>query len=235
MLPVVKEGPNAVLDLGCASGGVGRRLLEAGKVKELIGAEIFAAAAQQAAKFYDKVYVGDIEGLELDYVGYFDYVICGDILEHLQDPYKVVRRIWGWLKPGGSLLVSVPNVRNFRVWKDLILRGEWRYEADGILDRTHLRFFTRSSCHRMLAEAGFEVYHEQMIVYGPKKLLLDRLTVGLFRDFLATQVFCCGRKPASTRAEEPLQVRRAAPKHLDIAEAAGAFPARSGSLVQPLR
>lgn len=194
MLPLIKEGPNRVLDLGCASGRVGQKLLETGRAKELIGAEIFASAAAEAAKIYNKVYVGDVEESELPYVDHFDYVICGDILEHLKDPYTVVRRISTMLKPGGSLLVCVPNVRNFRVLKNLIFRGQWEYVSSGILDRTHLRFFTRRSCRRMLEEAGLRVYHEEMIVYGPRKKLVNRATLGLFREFLATQVFCCGRK-----------------------------------------
>ncbi len=194
MLPLIKEGPNRVLDLGCASGRVGQRLLETGRAKELIGAEIFGPAAAEAAKIYQKVYVVDVEESELPYVDHFDYVICGDILEHLKDPYKVVRRISTMLKPGGSLLVCVPNVRNFRVLKKLIFQGQWEYVSSGILDRTHLRFFTRSSCRRMLEGAGLRVYHEEMIVYGPKKKLVNHATLGLFGEFLATQVFCCGSK-----------------------------------------
>jgi O-antigen biosynthesis protein len=195
MVPFVETGPNIVLDLGCASGRLGKRLLDAGKAKELIGAEIFPAAAEEAAKLYKKVYVGDVEETEFDYDGYFDYVICGDILEHLKDPYRVVKRIHSWLKPGGSLLVCVPDVRNFRVLRDLVWHGRWEYVSSGILDKTHLRFFTRSTCREMLEEAGFEVYHSQMIIYGPKKNIFNRITAGLFSEFLATQVFCCGRKP----------------------------------------
>jgi O-antigen biosynthesis protein len=194
MLPLIKEGPNRILDLGCASGRVGHHLLERGKAREMIGAEIFAPAAEEAAKLYNKVFVGDVEEMAFDYVDYFDYVICGDILEHLKNPYKVVLKISTMLKQGGSLLVCVPNVRNFRVLKSLIFRGQWEYVSSGILDRTHLRFFTRRSCRRMLEEAGLRVYHEEMIVYGPKKKLANHATLGLFREFLATQVFCCGRK-----------------------------------------
>jgi len=196
MLPLIKAGPNTILDLGCASGRVGQKLLNTGRATELIGAEIFPAAAEEAAKIYNKVYIGDVEAMAFDYENHFDYVICGDILEHLKDPYTMVRRISSMLKPGGSLLVCVPNVRNFRVLKNLLLHGEWEYVSSGILDSTHLRFFTRRSCRRMLEEAGLQVYHEQMILYGPKKNLFDRATFGGFKEFLATQVFCCGRKPA---------------------------------------
>jgi 2-polyprenyl-3-methyl-5-hydroxy-6-metoxy-1,4-benzoquinol methylase len=214
MVPLVKRGPNVILDLGCASGRLGKRLLADGKAKELIGAEIFAPAAEEAAKIYKKVYVGDVEEIDLEYSDYFDYVICGDILEHLKDPYRVVERISTWLKPGGSLLACVPNVRNFRVLRNLIFRGEWNYVSSGILDRTHLRFFTRSSCRRMLADVGLDVYHEKMIIYGTKKTIFDTVTLGCFAEFLATQVFCCARKPERIPRDEPGLKHRAGQGHL---------------------
>ena len=194
LLPFVEEGPNVVMDLGCGSGRVGRRLLAEKRAVEMHGAEIFPGAAEEAAKIYKKVHVGDVEQIAWEYKTCFDYVICGDLLEHLKDPYEMVRRIFSWLKPGGRILVCVPNIRNFRVLKSLVFRGEWKYVDSGILDQTHLRFFTRRSCARMLTEAGFQVYHYHMVVYGPKKTFADRVSFGLFREFLATQVFCCGRK-----------------------------------------
>lgn len=194
MMPHIAAGPNAVLDLGCASGRLGKNLLDAGKAKELIGVEIFAPAAKEAATIYQQVFVGDVEVMEFDYSNHFDYVICGDILEHLKDPYRMTRRIFDWLKPGGCLLACVPNIRNYRVLRRLVFQGKWEYEDSGILDRTHLRFFTRASCRQMLVDAGFQVSFEQMIIYGPRKNLFDRVSFGLFHEFLATQVFCCANK-----------------------------------------
>ena len=195
MLPLIATAPNIVMDLGCASGVFGRKLLEVGKAKEMYGAEMFESAAAQAAEIYTKVYVGDVEQLDLEFDNKFDYVICGDILEHLKDPYTVTRNIFQWLKPGGSLFVCLPNVRNYRLLSDLIFRGKWEYVSAGILDRTHLRFFTRGSLRVMLEDAGFNVYHEHMVIEGPKKTLFNRITFGVFDEFLAAQSFCCGRKP----------------------------------------
>jgi 2-polyprenyl-3-methyl-5-hydroxy-6-metoxy-1,4-benzoquinol methylase len=194
MLPLIKDGPNSVMDLGCAAGVMGRKLLEAGKAREVFGVEIFEPVAAEAATIYKKVHVGDIEEMQLDYKACFDYIICGDILEHLKDPYKIARLLATWLKPGGSLFVCVPNVRNYHVLGDLLLHGKWEYVSAGIMDRTHLRFFTASSCRQLLLDAGLEVYHHQMIVSGPKKLFFNRVTFGLFEEFLGEQTFCCGRK-----------------------------------------
>jgi 2-polyprenyl-3-methyl-5-hydroxy-6-metoxy-1,4-benzoquinol methylase len=199
MLPLIKDGPNIVMDLGCASGVMGRKLLETGKAKEVFGVEIFESAAAEAATIYKKVHVGDIEEMQLDYNGTFDYIICGDILEHLKDPYKIVRLLSLWLKPGGCLFVCLPNVRNYHVVAALVLHGKWDYVSAGIMDRTHLRFFTASSCKQMLLDANFDVYHEQMIISGPKKTFFNRATFGLFREFLAEQTFCCGRTRSSRK------------------------------------
>lgn len=195
MLPHIKDGPNVVMDLGCAAGIMGRKLQEAGKAGEVEGAEIFPAAAAEAGKSYKTVHVGDVEELSLDYDQRFDYVICGDILEHLRDPYKVMQRIFRWLKPGGKILICLPNVRHYALLKDLIFHGKWEYVSSGVLDRTHLRFFTRASCRSMVEQAGFKICHEQMIIYGPKKGFFNKATLGLFREFLASQMFCIGEKP----------------------------------------
>lgn len=195
MLPLIQDGPNAVLDLGCASGIMGRKLLEAGKAGEMVGVEIFPSAAAEAEKAYRKVYVGDVEEMTLDYPEHFDYVICGDVLEHLKDPYNVLKKIHQWLKPGGKVLVCLPNIRNYHVVNDLVFQGKWEYVPAGIMDKTHLRFFTRSSCGQMVKDAGFAVCHEQVIIDGPKKNGFNQLTLGLFREFLASQIFCVGEKP----------------------------------------
>jgi len=200
MLPLIPPGPNVVLDLGCAAGRTGLKLLETNRAAYLVGVEIFGPAAQEARKHYDEVIVGDLEDMHLDYKGRFDFVICGDILEHLKNPYRIVSEAYHWLKPGGHLLVCLPNVRYWAVLKDLLLLGRWTYTAAGVLDQTHLRFFTRSSCAQMLEAAGFQVVHLQMIVHGPKKNLANRLTGRLFEQFLGSQVLASGRR-APERAE----------------------------------
>jgi 2-polyprenyl-3-methyl-5-hydroxy-6-metoxy-1,4-benzoquinol methylase len=195
MARFVEDGPNVVLDLGCATGKFGSYLIENGKASILEGVEIYRPAAEEAAITYRRVHVGDIEQLSLSYDTEFDYVICGDILEHLKDPYHLLRRILHWLRPGGAVLVCLPNIRNYSILYDLAVCGEWRYVSAGILDLTHLRFFTRKSCTRMLESAGFTIAHQQMIVEGSRKQFFRRMTLGMFDEFLASQIFVCGKKP----------------------------------------
>jgi 2-polyprenyl-3-methyl-5-hydroxy-6-metoxy-1,4-benzoquinol methylase len=191
---LVEPGSHRILDLGCGAGVVGKKLKDTGKAGELVGVELFESAANRAAAHYSRVHCGDIEQMELPYGPEFDYALCGDILEHLKDPYSVVRRIHGWLKPGGVLICSVPNVRHWTVLSGLMMRGAWTYQEAGIMDRTHLRFFTRRSCERMLEEGGFAVERRQLLIFGRKFRLLNTLTLGLGREFLGTQIVTRSRK-----------------------------------------
>lgn len=86
----------------------------------------------------------------------FDVVVCADVLEHLPDPAAVLDRVRGWIAPGGRLFVSLPNVANVAVRLSL-LAGRFEYAEAGILDRTHLRFFTRRSALRLVESAGFRI------------------------------------------------------------------------------
>ena len=192
---LVPDGPNLVLDLGCGAGKMGKALIDSGKAGVVVGVEIFEPAAHEAAKYYSRVHVGDIEQMELTYHGYFDVAICGDILEHLKDPGKVIQRVRQWLKDDGLIICCVPNVRYWRVLRDLIFRGKFEYASEGIMDQTHLRFFTCSSFKKLLRDASFEIKDEGMrIAVGPKQATFNRLTGGIFREFLGIQMLYPARK-----------------------------------------
>lgn len=190
----IPNGRNKVLDLGCAAGVLGNRLKELNKAAEVVGVEIFELAAQEAFKCYDKVYIGDVENMNLEFQSYFDYVVCGDILEHLRDPWKMLDRIRGWLKDDGILHISIPNIRYWRVLRDLILIGKWEYKDAGILDRTHLRFFTRKDIVAALSESNFEVLSLKMWINGTKQGGFNALTLGLFKEFLGSQIVVSARR-----------------------------------------
>jgi len=192
---LIPAGPHLILDLGCASGAVGRRLLADKKAATVIGVELFPSAAQEAAQHYQDVHTGDIEEMTLPYKNHFDYVICGDILEHLKNPYAVIDKINGFLKPGGKLICSLPNIRHWQVLCNLALGGAWEYQDAGIMDRTHLRFFTRRSCHQMFRDGGLQVEQWQMLITGRKFKLINGATLGLFKEFIGTQVVTVATKP----------------------------------------
>lgn len=88
--------------------------------------------------------------------GYFDCIILADVLEHLEDPLSTLRRLRGYLSPKGIVVASIPNVRYYGVI-NMLVEGRWKYEDSGILDRTHLRFFTRKEMESLFRDAGFEI------------------------------------------------------------------------------
>lgn len=162
-----------------------------------------------------------IESGELARRGPFDQIMLADVLEHLADPDAPLRALAGMLEPAGSVVVSLPNVAYLRT-RLRLARGDWTYEDTGILDRTHLRFFTRATARHMLAEAGFRIVKE--IPIGPASYALGRPGVGITRlrpQLLASQfVFRAERDdPAARRA--PLTL-------LEADERSGRRTVRSG-------
>jgi GT2 family glycosyltransferase len=146
-----------VLEVGPATGYITKVLKDRGCT--VTGIEIDPAAAREAGRFADHMIVGDIEQLDLDGVlggQRFDVVMFGDVLEHLIDPVAVLREIRSLLKEGGSVVASIPNVAHSSV-RLALLTGRFDYTPQGLLDRTHLRFFTGQSIDEMFAEAGFTI------------------------------------------------------------------------------
>jgi len=142
-----------LLDLGAAGGHLGRAVRD--RCGYLAGVEPDPALPASAREGYDDWRAAD--ALEAGTWGApFDAVVCADVLEHLPRPEELLARIRGWLRAGGTILVSLPNVANISVRAGLAA-GRFTYADRGILDRTHLRFFTRRTEVDLLARAGFEV------------------------------------------------------------------------------
>ena len=185
MLSLVRGTPRRVLDLGCASGQTLAYMREHG-AEYAVGIEYSPVAAALAqARGVGRIIVGDIEQLELDLEpGSFDLLIAGHVLEHLADPWKVLKRLKAFLKPGGQLISGLPNVRHQSVLFPLLLKGKWEYQPSGIMDWTHLRFFSRQTFHDLLERSGFTV--EQIVPeFGPKSQIANSLSLNVFRNFLA--------------------------------------------------
>jgi 2-polyprenyl-3-methyl-5-hydroxy-6-metoxy-1,4-benzoquinol methylase len=143
-----------ILDVGTASGYLGK-ILEA-RGHSVSGIEVDKAIAETAKSHYASFQVADLETYEFPYRREFDYILFADVLEHLRDPVAVLRKCLPALKESGKIIVSVPNVANLVVRLSLLF-GRFDYMDRGILDRTHLRFFTRRSLDRMLSQASYRV------------------------------------------------------------------------------
>ncbi|MET0602534.1 MAG: class I SAM-dependent methyltransferase [Baekduia sp.] len=165
---VLEEVPDGahVLDVGCATGYLAAELSHRGCTVD--GIEFDPVAAQAARAHCREVVVGDLEApfthaeVERMLAGARpDLVVCADVLEHLRDPWAVLAWLRTLLAPGGRAVVSVPNIAHWTARRAL-LRGRFDYTDYGLLDRTHLRFFTRASAAELARRAGFAVREERL-------------------------------------------------------------------------
>jgi ubiquinone/menaquinone biosynthesis C-methylase UbiE len=158
VVAMVKPKGKRVLDIGCAAGAMGAAMLEAGAL-EVVGVEIVGDAAKRAREKLTAVFSYDLERApELPYPdGHFDVITFADVLEHVRDPVVVLKHLRRYLKNDGRIICSIPNVRHESVILPLLFNGTWKYEDAGILDRTHLRFFTLREINDFMRETGFEM------------------------------------------------------------------------------
>jgi len=174
-----------VLEIGCGEGGFAAALQNHA---EVWGCEPDVSSAKVAASKMHRVLNGFYADVAKDIPdNYFDLVVCNDVIEHMTDHSAFLRDIQTKMQPGAYLLGSIPNVRYYRVLRNLLLHKDWQYEqSGGVLDSTHLRFFTRKSLARALTESGFKV--EKVAGINPPRkfklsiMLLSILLLGTQRD-----------------------------------------------------
>jgi SAM-dependent methyltransferase len=151
-----------VLEVGCGSGATARAIKERVSSITYLGIEIDQQAADEARTGMDRVLTGDIEQMNLDHYGIrknsIDLVIFADVLEHLYDPWKVLRMLHPYLRADGRIIASIPNIQNIGVVQHLI-KGYWTYANMGLLDATHIRFFTLAEIGKLFAGSGYATEH----------------------------------------------------------------------------
>lgn len=179
----------AVLEIGCGTGATGALALAGGKAGRYVGVELFPAAAAEAAQVLSDVLVGDVERLELPWApASFDAVILSEVLEHLVDPWNVLARLAPLVRQGGLLLASSPNVAHWRVLREL-LAGRFELADQGVMDRTHMRWFTPASYAAMAERAGFAVTRVGPVTpFSGRTRLLSRLTRGGLDHLFMVQI-----------------------------------------------
>lgn len=158
-----------VIDFGCGGGAFGRALKAARPAVEVRGVEPVPTAAALAREGLDDVHVGGADDPLPEGWPRPDCVVFADVLEHLVDPWATLRRVRTLLAPGGALVVSIPNVLHHSVVADLA-RGRFDYQDAGVLDRTHLRFFTAATARELVEHAGFRVERMERVIEPPRKL-----------------------------------------------------------------
>lgn len=195
--PLLPAHCGRVLEIGCGAGATLGWLRQSGRATHTVGVEIAPEAANNARPNVDEVHCLDFERDTSPLSGeVFDLILCLDVLEHMVDPWTAVDRLARQhLVSGGTLVVSLPNVRHHSVVLPLLFRGRWQYEDAGLLDRTHLRFFTRGTAAALLSNQQLmpPVFHDAGFGLATLKGLANRLTLGIFRDLVVYQ-YCLAAK-----------------------------------------
>jgi 2-polyprenyl-3-methyl-5-hydroxy-6-metoxy-1,4-benzoquinol methylase len=187
-----------VLEVGCGSGSTLGWLRSENRTAYTVGVEISEAAAQVARSNADEVFCFDFESAESPLGDQtFELILCLDVLEHMFDPWRAIDRLVSkHLAPGGTLVASLPNVRHYSLVLPLLFGGRWEYQEAGLLDRTHLRFFTKNTAISLLSHP--QMHFGRCMALGFEwpslKATFNLLTAGLFKEFLTYQYFLSAKK-----------------------------------------
>jgi 2-polyprenyl-3-methyl-5-hydroxy-6-metoxy-1,4-benzoquinol methylase len=188
ILPFLPKRASRVLEVGCGSGDTLAFLKASGYCDYTIGVELFPEAADIAVERVDKLYRSNIEAMDLTVEpGSVDVILCLDVLEHLVNPHQAIRYLHTLLSPGGCIIASIPNIRHFTASLPLLLKNEWEYKDQGILDNTHLRFFVRDTAIQLMQCSGLQLDHVMPLNMGRKGGLLNKASLGLCESFFALQ------------------------------------------------
>ncbi len=197
---IPKNSENKILEVGMGGGNTLLTIKELNLAAEVVGVELMKLdnSEQQNPKI-DRVIFGNLEEIELDLENdYFDVILCGDILEHLINPWKVLEKLRKHLKLNGLLIVSIPNFREIRNVYSIFFKANFKYTERGTLDKTHLRFFCKKNMLELLEStnytvifinSNFNLRKEQW-----KRRFFNKFTLNLFSDFLTLQYILVAQK-----------------------------------------
>jgi len=160
IVSLIKGKDLNVLDIGCATGVTGKYLKDKGIASFVYGVEYLPEMGKEAAGFLNQVEIGDIQNNEVinripD--NKFEYIILGDVLEHLYDPWIVLKKLSSKLLVGGRVIISLPNIGHIDVMIHLLFRKTWPLNERGIFDKSHLRYFAKNDVAKLIISSGLSV------------------------------------------------------------------------------
>ena len=179
-----------ILEIGCGDGGTLQWLKKLNVGQWYGGVELVEAQCDFARDHLDFCQCTNIEACSLTLEpASIDLLLCLDVLEHLVDPWNVVRYLKQFLSPNGIVIASIPNIRYYKVLSDLVFKGQWTYRQSGVLDKTHLRFFTLKTARDLFeqAELNVEAIERVGLRKGESRYFRNKITGRLFEDLLTKQ------------------------------------------------
>jgi len=212
VIAVLPAQLGSVLDVGCGNGATGATILDQRRASVVDGIELDQAAAAAARHRYRHVWTVDLDGgdavtwIRKNLPQGYNTIMCNDVLEHVRDPWVLLEALVTRLGRGGQLVVSLPNVQCVEAVGPLLL-GRFQYRDSGVLDRTHLRFFTRQTGRQLIEQAGLEVAAEAVQRVGQSRPLVTRKLLQALGPFSVRQMIYLARwpkaRPASGPADSP--------------------------------
>ena len=193
-LSLVPIGTKKVLDVGCGIGDLGVKLKA--NDMEVVGVENNEYCYNLSKEKLNKTFLADIEKFQLPYSSkYFDCILYADILEHLLNPLSLLCKHKEYLNDTGFVVASIPNIRYYKVISRLVVGGTWDYMDIGILDRTHVRFFTLINIQELFMKAGFEVVEIRRNIVAQRAMkILNFICFNGLKEFLTYQYYIKAKK-----------------------------------------
>ncbi|HYI41682.1 MAG TPA: class I SAM-dependent methyltransferase [Allosphingosinicella sp.] len=195
-----KDPAARILEIGCGTGGTGEAALATGRAGFYRGVEFDPGSAERARSVLSDVVCANVETIDPALIAdSYDVLILSEVLEHLIDPWGVMKALAPFVKPGGRIYASSPNISHHRVIRSLVA-GRFDYVLEGVMDRTHVRWFTPASYRQMFEDAGFRtVSVGPLRPYDGKARLINRLSGGRLAHLFQVQIMYKGRKPGPGR------------------------------------
>lgn len=187
-MPLIPDQCGRVLDVGGGFGATGGYLKQQGRATSVVVADLCGGDPVPGVERIVAIDLNNAAELQaLAEHGPFDTILCLDVLEHLYDPWDAITQLQNLLATGGCIVASIPNVNYIGLLAPLVVKGRFEYQETGILDRTHIRWFTKHSAEALMTRGGLRIEESCARVPDGKVKTLDRLTAGSFRRFFALQ------------------------------------------------
>jgi 2-polyprenyl-3-methyl-5-hydroxy-6-metoxy-1,4-benzoquinol methylase len=200
MLPFIPAAAKRMLEVGCGNAAFAANVKRS-RPMHVTAIEGYAPAAEAAAPRVDRLLAMPLETAVPELAGeQFDCIVMNDVLEHLVDPWAALAQLRPLLSPSGVVVASIPNVRYFPVFQEYLFEGQWKYQRDGVMDRTHLRFFTRKSMVDLFQDSGYtmqSIVGINPVAKLPFKFKLLNLLMGNALDDSRFIQFACVAKAKS--------------------------------------